>query len=105
MSPMKNPVHPGVNIREGCLGDDLTITEAARRLGVTRVSLSRILNGHAGVSAEMAIRLEKVGWSNADFWTRCQAAYDLAQARLNEDQILVEPQPQSAAATASATGS
>lgn len=59
----------------------MTVTEAARRLGVARQTLSRVLNGHAGIS-QMAIRLEKIGWSNAGFWMRRQAAYDLAQARL-----------------------
>ena len=87
--PMKSPVHPGVIIRDGCLGDDLTVTAAAHMLGVTRVSLSRVLNGRGGVSPEMAVRLEKVGWSTADFWVRCQASYDLAQTRLNQDQIKV----------------
>lgn len=88
------PSHPGISIREGCLADRLTVTEAARMLGVARHTLSRLLNGHAGISPEMAIRLEKVGWSNAEFWIRRQAAYDLAQARLREDQITVgSPEP------------
>lgn len=83
------PTHPGVSIREACLEGRLTVTEAARILGVARHTLSRVLNGHAGISPEMAIRLEKVGWSNADFWIRRQAAYDLAQARLHADRITV----------------
>ena len=61
-----------------------------RGLGVARHTLSRVLNGHAAISPEMAIRLEKAGWSNAEFWLRLQAAYDLAQARQREDQIRVE---------------
>ena len=81
------PTHPGVSIRDGCLEGRLTVTEAARMLGVARHTLSRVLNGHAGISPEMAIRLENVGWSNAEFWMRRQAAYDLAQARLHADQI------------------
>ena len=90
--PMKNPVHPGVSVKENYVeGYGLSVTEAARILGVARVTLSRVLNGHSGISPEMAIRLEKAGWSNADFWMRRQAAYDLAQARLHEDQIAVEP--------------
>ena len=68
----------------------LSVTDAARMLGVARHTLSRLLNGHAGISAEMAIRLEKAGWSNADFWMRLQAAYDLAQARKREDRIRVD---------------
>ena len=91
---MDYPTHPGISIREGCLAGELTVTEAARILGVARHTLSRVLNGHAGISPEMAIRLEKVGWSNAEFWLRRQTAYDLAQARLREDQITVgTPQP------------
>ncbi len=86
---MDYPTHPGISIREGCLAGELTVAEAARMLGVARHTLSRVLNGHAGISPEMAIRLEKVGWSNAEFWLRRQAAYDLAQARLREDQITV----------------
>ena len=49
--------------------------------------MSRVLNGHAGIPPEMAIRLEKVGWSNAEFWMRRQAAYDLAQALLRANDI------------------
>ena len=77
--PVEDPTHPGVSIREGCLDGKLTVTEAARLLGVTRQTLSRVLNGQAGISPEMSIRLERVGWSNAGFWIRRQAAYDSAQ--------------------------
>ena len=65
-------------------------------LGVARHTLSRVLNGHAAISPEMAIRLEKAGWSSAEFWLRRQTSYDLAQARRSEDRIKVvryEPQP------------
>ena len=94
---MKNPPHPGLSVRQNCLEPlNLSVTEAAEVLGVARHTLSRMLNGHAAISPDMAIRLEKAGWSNADFWMRPQAAYDLAQARKSEDLILVEryqPQP------------
>ena len=94
---MRNPPHPGRSIRENCLEPlGLNVTEAARILGVARHTLSRVLNGHAAISPEMAIRLEKAGWSNAEFWLRRQTAYDLAQARKEEDRIDVErykPQP------------
>ena len=95
---MLNPPHPGAGIRQNCLIPlGLTVTEAARILGVARHSLSRVLNGHAAISPEMAIRLEKVGWSNAGFWLRRQASYDLAQARRREHEIKVAPyQPGSA---------
>ena len=93
---MKSPLHPGCSIKENCLDPlGLNVTEAAKVLGVSRHTLSRVLNGHAGISPEMAIRLEKVGWSNAEFWLRRQTSYDLAQARRGEDQIKVERyQPQ-----------
>ena len=94
---MRNPPHPGLSIRENCLDPlGLSVTEAARVLGVARHTLSRVVNGHAAVSPEMAIRLEKAGWSNAEFWLRRQTSYDLAQARRSQDQISVEryqPQP------------
>ena len=87
---MKNPPHPGRSIRENCLVPlGLNVTEAAGVLGVARHTLSRVLNGHAAISPEMAIRLEKAGWSNAEFWLRRQATYDLAQARKREHQIEV----------------
>jgi addiction module HigA family antidote len=65
------------------------VTNGAKVLGVARHTLSRVLNGQAGISAEMAIRLEKAGWSNADHWLRLRAAYDLAQARQHQDEIKV----------------
>ena len=89
--PMKNPPHPGHSIKDACLDAlNLTVTEGAKVLGVARHTLSRVINGQAGISPEMAIRLEKAGWSNADQWTRVQAAYDLAQARQRESEIKVK---------------
>ena len=94
--PMKNPPHPGHSVKDACLDAlGLSVTDGARVLGVARHTLSRVVNGQAGISPEMAIRLEKAGWSNADHWLRVQAAYDLAQARRREDEIKVkrdEPQ-------------
>ena len=95
--PMKNPPHPGHSIKDACLDPlNLTVTDGAKVLGVARHTLSRVLNGQAGISPEMAIRLEKAGWSNADHWLRLQTAYDLAQARRHEGAIKVgryQPQP------------
>ena len=89
--PMKSPPHPGRSIKENCLAPlGLSVTEAAKALGVARHTLSRVLNGHAAVSPEMAIRLEKAGWSSAEFWLRRQTSYNLAQARVSEDQIKVK---------------
>ena len=89
--PMKNPPHPGLTIKNTCLEPlELTVTAAAAHLGIARHTLSRVLNGQAGISPEMAIRLEKAGWSNAETWTRLQANYELAKARQHADQIQVE---------------
>ena len=87
---MFNPAHPGEIIREECIKPlRLTVKAAAEALGVTRAALSDLLNGHAGVTPEMAIRLEKVGWSKADHWLRMQLAHDLWEARQHMDQIKV----------------
>ena len=89
--PMKNPPHPGRSIKDACLEPlQLSVTEGAKVLGVTRHTLSRVINGQSGISPDMAIRLEKAGWSNADHWLRLQTAYELAQARKHQDQIQVE---------------
>ena len=89
--PMKHPPHPGRSIKNACLAPlDLSVTEGAKVLGVTRHTLSRVINGRSGISPDMAIRLEKAGWSNADHWMRLQAAFELAEARTREDEIHVE---------------
>ena len=89
--PMMNPPHPGRSVRDNCLTPlNLSVTEAATVLGVARHTLSRVLNGHAAISPDMAIRLEKAGWSSAEFWLSRQIAYDLAQARKDADRIRVE---------------
>lgn len=86
MATMYNPPHPGETLREDVLPAlGLTVTEAAGQLGVTRAALSRVLNGRAAISPEMALRLE--GWLGvenggcADVWLAQQAAYDLWKAR------------------------
>ena len=83
---MHNPPHPGETLREDVLPHlNLTVTEAAEALGVTRAALSRVLNGRAAISSEMALRLEKwLGAENggsADAWVAQQADYDLWHAR------------------------
>ena len=89
--PMKNPPHPGLSMRHDCLEPlGLNVTEAAKRLGVSRKQLSDIVNCHAGISPEMAIRLDKAFGAGADMWLRLQAAYDLAQAMKHADEIKVE---------------
>jgi addiction module HigA family antidote len=75
---MFRPPHPDELIHEDCIQAlGLTVTETAKGLGVSRQSLSELLNGHAGISAEMAIRLEKAGWRTAEGWLRSQSSYDL----------------------------
>ncbi|MDE0343204.1 MAG: HigA family addiction module antitoxin [Deltaproteobacteria bacterium] len=66
------------------------VTEAAKRLGVSRKQLSDIVNCHAGISPEMAVRLHKAFGGDADTWLRLQAAYDLVQAMKHADEIKVE---------------
>jgi addiction module HigA family antidote len=79
---MFNPPHPGEIVREDCLiPAGLSVTDAAKHLGVSRQSMSELLNGRNGISADMALRLEKAGWSTAESWLRNQASYDLWQAR------------------------
>jgi addiction module HigA family antidote len=86
---MKNPPHPGLLIKDGCLAD-LSVTKASAILGVARPTLSNLINGKASVSSEMAIRLAKAFGGEAITWLRLQAAYDLAQAERYADNIVVE---------------
>jgi addiction module HigA family antidote len=79
---MHNPPHPGDIIRKDCLKPlSLSVTSAAAWLGVSRQSLSELLNGRNGVSAKLAIRLEKPGWRSAETWPEVQVAYDRWHAR------------------------
>ena len=84
MTAMYDPAHPGEIIREAVEAMQWTVTEAAIRLGVTRNMLSRVLNGKATVSPQLALALERLGWSDAGHWIRMQGTYDLAQARKAE---------------------
>ncbi|HLY58927.1 MAG TPA: HigA family addiction module antitoxin [Stellaceae bacterium] len=78
---MKDPPHPGALLREDVLMPlGLSVTEAAARLSLSRVALSRVLNGRAGISPDLAVRLEKAGVSTARFWIALQANFDLAAA-------------------------
>ena len=89
--PMKNPPHPGLSVRHDCLEPfGLSVTEAARKLGVSRKQLSDIVNSRAGISPEMAIRLDKAFGGGADTWYRLQSTWELAQALTKADQIKVE---------------
>jgi addiction module HigA family antidote len=89
---MKNPPHPGLSVRHDCIEPlGLTITEAAAALDVTRQTLNNLVNGKSGISADMAIRLDKAFGGGAETWLRLQTAYDLAQARQHEADINVKP--------------
>ena len=76
-----NPSHPGVSVRESMEAKGWTVTECADQLGVSRNTMSRLVNGRCGISPAVALALERIGWSNAEFWMRRQAYYDLAQER------------------------
>ena len=85
-------VHPGDWLRSEIVEPHgLSVTAAARHLGVTRQAMSGLLNALAGLSADMAIRFEKAFGIKADTLLRMQTAYELAQARANEDAIQVQP--------------
>ncbi len=83
---MYNPPHPGEIIRELCVEPlNISVTEGARALGVTRKTLSTLLNGHSGISPEMALRLSKVFGRTPDGWLRLQMKYDLWKAGQSVD--------------------
>lgn len=81
VGPMRNPPHLGELVRESMDAVGWNVTETAARLGCQRGTLSRLLNGRAGLSANMALALEDLGWGTARHWMRMQVSYELAQAR------------------------
>jgi addiction module HigA family antidote len=90
---MQSPVHPG-RIVKGALDElELSVTAAAAVLNVARPTLSNMVNGHAGVSPEMAVRLSKVIGSTPGFWLRLQMNYELARILERADTIEVNPLP------------
>ena len=87
---MKNPPHPGRIVRQECIEPlGLTIKDAAERLGIRRQTLNNLVNGKAGISPEMSIRLSKAFGSSPEVWLGLQMEYDLAQANRNADRIKV----------------
>ena len=94
---MKKPPHPGRIVRQECIEPlGLTVKEAAKRLGVTRQALNNLVNGKAGISPEMSIRLSKAFGSSPEVWLGMQMEYDLAQAekdagKIKVDRIIAEP--------------
>jgi addiction module HigA family antidote len=98
MTTMFTPPHPGLTLREDVLPAlGLTVTQAAEQLGVARVTLSRVLNGHAAISPEMALRLEawlgKDRGGEARLWLAQQAVYDMWQAGLKFQKTPMHVQP------------
>jgi len=90
MSRMHDPPHPGEIIKELCLEPlGLSVTDAAKGLGLTRKALSELLNGHTGVSPEMAIRLEQAFGGTAETWLMMQLEYDLWQAKQRAGNLKV----------------
>lgn len=87
---MKDPPHPGAVIRELCIDPlGLTVTRSAEILGVSRKALSELLNGHSGISPEMAVRLSKAFGGSVESWLTQQMQYDLAQVQKKAGEIEV----------------
>ena len=91
---MKNPPHPGEIVKHECLEAlDLTITDGAKALGISRIQLSKVVNGHARVTPEMAVRLTKAFGSTVGQWLRLQAAWDEAAVLKTAHEIKVRRVP------------
>jgi len=87
---MHNPPHPGLIIKELCIEPlGVTITDAAKALGVSRKTLSSIINGKAGISPEMAVRLSIAFNTSSESWMNQQSQYDLWQAEQRRDELKV----------------
>ena len=87
---MKHPPHPGRLVKSNLEDLGLSVAKAALGLGVTRQQLYKVIRCESAISPEMAVRLEKAIGSTADAWLRMQAAYDLAQVRAREGEIVVK---------------
>ena len=94
---IRKPLHPGILVKDALIDHTgLTVTEAAERLGVTRTTLSRLLNGHADISLEMAIRLSKFFKTSVESWMNLQVQYDIGMAQKQAKHIHVEPYDEAA---------
>ena len=82
---VRNPAHPSAIVRSNLEAEGWSVNEFSAKLGISRNTVSRLLNARCGISPTMALALERIGWSNADFWMRLQANYDLAKARRELD--------------------
>jgi addiction module HigA family antidote len=87
---MMEPLHPGFSLKENCIeACGLTITDAAIALGVTRQTLTKIVNGKSGISPEMALRISQAFGGTPEIWLKMQLTYDLTQARKKKGDIKV----------------
>lgn len=86
--PMKKPPHPGGTVLHDCIEPlGLSVTDAAQKLGVSRFTLSELVNGKRGISPEMAVRLSKAFGASAESWLALQAQYDLAQVKADRIKV------------------
>jgi addiction module HigA family antidote len=92
MTKIHNPLHPGEIVKDALIdGTGLNVTDAAYHLGISRTALSRLLNCHAGISPEMAVRLSKLLKTSVEMWINVQAQYDAWQASKIAHKIKVKP--------------
>lgn len=92
MATMHNPLHPGEIVKDALIdGAGLNVTAAAEHLGISRTALSRLLNCHAGISPEMAVRLSKLLGTSVEMWINIQAHYDMWAAMKKARHIRVKP--------------
>lgn len=94
MTRMYNPPHPGEVLRDGVFtGTGVTVTDFARRIGVTRVTLSNVLNGKNGISSDMAVRLAAALGGSAESWLHMQAQYDLSASEKALKKVVASIEP------------
>ena len=82
---IRNPVHPSAIVRTNLEAEGWSVSAFATKLEISRNAVSRLLNARCGISPTMALALERIGWSNADFWMRLQSNYERGQARRDEE--------------------
>ncbi|MDF1796877.1 MAG: HigA family addiction module antitoxin [Coxiellaceae bacterium] len=89
---VNHPLHPGILVKDALIDNTgLSVTEAANHLGITRTTLSRLLNGHAGISPEMALRLAKFFETSIEHWLNLQTQYDIWLVNKRWKKIKVKP--------------
>jgi antitoxin HigA-1 len=90
--PIHSPLHPGFLVKNALIDNTgLTVTDAAQRLGITRTTLSRLLNGHMSISPEMALRLSKFFGNSINIWINLQAQYDVWCIQQHANDVRVQP--------------